>query len=210
MKNIIRVGAVIQIVLAAAFTYYAGKIDPGVEKLSRDFAQSCEEIADLCNKAKTTYMDSAANILKFKTHLKEYGSKTMQFSEKMAGYAEWLKTPPQGKFKEILWPTKRAAQLGNLSGEISVLMHDVSLSLAKQSDILSDYEKYSKPQTEKILADAAVKFTDAKSRLENIEQNTRNLKLIAYLAGVIFLLNGIAFLLIVQTLPAAAPKSAEC
>ena len=58
MKKAIRIIAVIQLILAAAFVFYAGKIDPGVAKISKKLAETCGKTAEILSLHKNTYEKS--------------------------------------------------------------------------------------------------------------------------------------------------------
>ena len=211
MKNVIRIVAAIQIILAVAFAYYAGKIDPGVEKTCHNLADVCGQMEDILIAHKTTYRESANNILRFKEQLQTYSETNQNLSNVLDKYGKLLKDPKAKWVGKLLMPKDLEIALGKHLVNAADILENISKSLTSQASLLADYEQNTKPMTEAGFDKATSAFKETKGRLKNIKQKTNSsVTSLAYLAGVVFLLNGIAFLLIAQALPAAAPKSADC
>ena len=209
MKNIIRIIAVVQIVLAVAFMYYATRIDPGVAQLSRKFADSCGKAEQIVKAHKVVYEKSADNIVNLHNALDGAGDKTHITAGKFHQWGSWLTTPPQGKIKKFLWPAETAKKLGISMEEMSIYLNNVSTALYQQANILKEYRANVHPQTVEGFDSTANALGETKLFLENLEQESKsNVRTVSILAGIIFLLNGVSLLVIASALPSA--RSKEC
>lgn len=209
MKNDIVIVAVVQIILAGVFMYYANQIDPGVAKISRKFAESCGKAEQIVNSHKAIYEKSAGNIVSLQNALDGTGKKTEITSGKCRKWGEWLQTPPGGKIKKMIWPAQTAKSLGDSMVDMSNHLNDVSNALFLQSKILKEYGENVLPRTREGFDSAADSLRKTKGFLENLEQESRNnVRMVSILAGIIFLLNGVTFLVVASALPAARTK--EC
>ena len=150
MKNVIRIIAVIQIILAVAFGFYANKIDTGVAKISRKFAASCGKTAEIIASHKIIYEKSATNIVNLQNVLDGAGDKTRVTADKFQKWGSWLQNPPEGRVIKMLWPGKTASSLGFSMGEMSSHLNDVSAALHNQAQILKEYEEKVLPRPEKV------------------------------------------------------------
>lgn len=208
MKNVIRIIAVIQIILAVAFGFYANKIDTGVAKISRKFAASCGKTAEIIASHKIIYEKSATNIVNLQNVLDGAGDKTHVTADKFRKWGSWLQTPPEGRVIKMLWPGKTASSLGFSMGEMSSHLNDVSAALHNQAQILKEYEEKVLPQTREGFNDAENALRETKIFLEKLEQNSRNnVRMVSFLAGIIFLLNGIGMLAIAGAVPAGTKEA---
>ena len=207
MKNVIKVIAVSQIVLAFVFVYYASQIDPGLAKISKQFAESCGKAEQIVNSHKEIYEKSATNIMNLQSSRVGAGDKTRITSGNLITWGKWLKTPPEGKIKKILWPVKSADKMGTSIEKMGSQLNDISVALHKQADILKEYEQNILPQSREGFDSTANSLRETQIFLNNLEQKSQsNVKTVSYIAGIIFLLNGVSLLIIAFVMPSGYIK----
>ena len=209
MKNVIRIIAGVQIILAAAFAFYASKIDPGVAKVSSKFAESCSKAADIAELHKQTYVKSTENVLRLRYTLKDTEQKTADTAEQLKKSANWLKKKPEGKIKVWMWEKAKFYEAGKWVSELSNSVKNVSISLHEQANILNDYEMNVMPKTKEGFDSTISSFRETSKFLKTLQKETRsNVSILSAIAGIIFFLNGITLLVIAHALPTA--RKEEC
>ena len=102
---------------------------------------------------------------------------------------------------------KALQPIGASLAELGVNTGDISTVLKQQADILHYYENKTLPETMDTFDSTAAALAETQAVLEKLEiKSESNIRILSYLAGLIFLLNGFAFILIAQLTPISEKK----
>ena len=185
MKSLKILGG-IQVVIAVVFIIASIRTAPRTSGLTRQFAETSRKLAITTALHRDIYRKSAQNVFSLRSALLDMSSKTAATALAVRVTSKAIPKTPKffGKLREPLQETGQS-------------LASVSAATKEQAEILEQYEKSVFPQTIEVFDESIKSFElSAKTLDEMSDRGTNNFLILCLLAGVFFLLNGIALILI--------------
>ena len=201
MKIINFIG-VLQIVIGIVFVAVIMQIDPGASRQAAMLSKTCKSFSTVIELHKENYKRSVDNFTGIKNALNNASKITADIAPvaRLAGTA--LKNT-----KNRWFSINALIDMGVNFEKFGDNCREISSNLAKQSEVLDDYQQNTYPQTITAIDNAKNSLDMCADKLSDISSASRtNITYIGILAGVFFILNGIVLIIVAKNISAGTVK----
>ena len=184
MNNCLKVLGVMQVLIALVFIVSAVHTARNTSENAKQFAKTSRALAVATARHRDAYRQSAQNIFAIRPVLLDISGKT-----EMIGSTARTVGKKMGEANPFLGMIGRPIQ------DSGQHFFTVSAMVGKQAELLEQYEKSVFPQTVEALDEAAKAFEISAKTLDAMSDGgDTSLLVLSLLAGIFFLLNGVALI----------------